>query len=102
MNWLDSNPVKILNLIASIVTVAGTVGGGIIGVHFGAPALGTTVAATIGAFVGLIVLTAFLFVVWKGIVSMMRPCPVCGGTGTVSRGYARHICPKCFGNARIF
>jgi hypothetical protein len=102
MKWLDSSPVKFLNFLASIVTLLGVVGGGIVGVHFGGEAVGSPVAASIGGFVGLVILTLFVFAVWRGIIAMMRTCPICQGSGLVTRGYARHLCPKCNGDARIF
>jgi hypothetical protein len=106
MSWLDSNPVKIVNFVGSLFSIAvpivGGIGGGIIGVHFGGDSLGSAVAATIGGFVGLVALTLFVFAVWWGILKMMRPCPICGGSGTIQRNYARHFCPKCDGDGRIF
>ncbi|HET6325814.1 MAG TPA: hypothetical protein VFG04_14145 [Planctomycetaceae bacterium] len=100
MKWLDSSTVKLLNLLASIVTLLGVAGGGTVGVHFLGQTLGNPAAASIGGFIGLIGMTLFIFAVWKGIIAMMHTCPICGGGGTIYSG--SRICTKCNGNGRIF
>jgi hypothetical protein len=102
MKWLDSVPVKFLNFFASVVTILGFVGGGILGVEIKGDAWGKLVSLVVGGFAGMAIMVLFAIAVWAILRSMMRTCPVCKGEAWIrSSPNQRTICPKCDGNARI-
>lgn len=102
---LDSNPVKLINLLGALITIGGTVGGIFIGIEWRGDEWGRPLAATtfgLGfAFTSLAILVT---VVGK----LRRPCPVCRGRATVQTGFneimqaSNSICPKCKGNGYIW
>ena len=108
---LDSNPVKVINLVSSLLTIGGAVGGALTGIDLKGDEWGDPLAATVfGAIFAAIVVLFMAFVTWLYVLigRLRRECPFCGGSGSVRRGYddlmrdTHTFCPKCNGEGRIW
>jgi hypothetical protein len=108
---LDSNPVKVLNLIASLLAVGTAIGGVFTGIEWKGEEWGTPLAATVFGFgFATVSLIFLLLVVWAYaiVLRLRRKCPVCIGRGTVQSGFneimqpTSSVCPKCSGDGLIW
>lgn len=97
MKWLESDSVKMLQVIASILGILGFFGGAIVGNEIN----GGRIAQVVGGFAGAASTVLFgLLVIWL-IGKMKRPCPVCQGRGTNHQMNRTVLCLKCGGSGRI-
>lgn len=102
MRWLDSGPIKFLNFTASLFTVSGAVGGGLLGRQLKGDDWGFAPAIVVGGFLGMAGMVLFFVTILLILRTFSRTCPVCKGTGTVGAfPYTMNLCPKCGGDGRI-
>ncbi|MBL8809481.1 MAG: zinc finger-like domain-containing protein [Planctomycetaceae bacterium] len=108
---LDSNPVKVLHLIATVLTIASAIGGGFVGVELKGDTWGNVLAGTVfmlGFALASMILLLVVLLGYALVGRMRRECPVCRGRGTVQTGFneimqpSNSICPKCHGSALIW
>lgn len=108
---LDSNPVKIVNLVASLLAIGTAIGGVFTGIQWKGEEWGTALAATVFGFGFAVTSLVFLLiVVWAYALvgRLRRDCPVCRGRGTVQTGFnevmqpSSSVCPKCGGDGLIW
>jgi hypothetical protein len=108
---LDSNPVKIVNLIAAFLTIGTAVGGVFTGIQWKGDEWGQALAATVFGFGFAVTSLIFMFlVVWSYALlgRLRRSCPVCRGRGVVKSGFNEliqptcSVCPKCGGEGLIW
>ena len=107
MQWLDSNPVKLLNLAASLIAIAAAIGGGAFVEHAKGSDWGTDIAITAGALAGAGFSLLLYGILRFHLSHPRRDCPYCSGTGRVDvikmtgyRQFAR--CPVCGGRGKIW
>ena len=81
---LDSNPVRIVNLLAALITIGTAVGGVFTGIQWKGDEWGRPLAATVFGFgfaVSSLVFMLLVVCAYALLGRLRRPCPVCGGAG---------------------
>lgn len=108
---LDSNPVKLINLLSALLTIGTTIGGVLTGLQWKGDEWGKPLAATVFGFGFAVASLVFLLVVtwaYALVGRLRRECPVCRGKGTVQTGFneimqpSSSVCPKCNGDGLIW
>ncbi len=108
---LDSHPIKLINLLAALLTIGTAIGGVFTGMHWRGDEWGQALAATVFGFGFAVASLIFmLLVLWAyaAVGNLRRSCPVCGGRGIVRTGYdeltrpSSSVCPKCRGDGLIW
>lgn len=107
---LDSNPVKVINLVAAVLTIGTAIGGALTGIAWKGDDWGTPFAATVFGFafaVACLLLFLFVLAAYVLVGKLRRNCPVCNGNGKVTTRDEYFlptgtVCPKCKGDGVLW
>ena len=97
MKWLDSNPVKLLNFLATLATLITAIGS----IELKGEQWGMPLSAAVGA--GAVVLPYLAFLMFLELLKHRRNCPRCRGTGQLG-AYPDTVnrCDVCNGKGKLW